>query len=76
MRFLEAGNKTLAKRYVYLAIALNPDIDSTRLVKQILGALSSDSEDIKENFLREVKSMDNFLYRSISYEPTEPFTPL
>ncbi|MDB4853134.1 glycosyltransferase [Alphaproteobacteria bacterium] len=76
VRFLQAGNNTLAKRYVYLAIALNPELDSTSFVKQILGALSSDCKGIQENFLREVKSMDNFLYRSVSYEPTEPYTPL
>lgn len=75
VRFLLNGDNFTAKRYFYLAAALNPDICKDAVWQELENYWSADDSS-KEKILSQLISVDNLVSRDVSYNPPPGSIPI
>ena len=75
-RFLKQENFELARRYVFLALALHPELENEKKTKELLHLTETKQREDIIAFFERLDEDPDILQRTVSYEPTKPFEPL
>jgi glycosyltransferase involved in cell wall biosynthesis len=75
VKFLLSGQEVTAKRYFYLAVAMNSEI-STNITWQKIQMFWSATEENKTEIIKELMESDNLATRTISYQPPPGSKPI
>lgn len=75
-RFLKQENFELARRYIFLSLALHPDLENEEMTKELLYLTEKKHKPDNIAFFEKLDKNPNILQRTVSYEPTKPFEPL